>query len=106
MIRHPKRNGRYHHFKRRVRESIGAHVDADALWRILIEEINARDQTAYLKFICRINREGLRLWRIEIEGRRYAVLFDHAMDCPVTVFPQRGTVPRIGKPPLRLEEIV
>lgn len=106
MIVHPRRIGRFHHFRRRVRERIGGHVDADALWKILIEQIVAAEgspPSPYLKFICRINRDGMRLWRFEIGGVKYFALFDHNMRCPVTVFAAKGTVSRIGKPPLKLE---
>lgn len=106
MIQHPRRRARFHHFRRRVRERIGSHVDADVLWETLITEIGKSEvghRTPYLKFICRVNREGLRLWRFEIEGARNFVLYDHAMKCPVTIFPPKGKVPRIGKSPINLE---
>lgn len=90
------------HFERRVAERLGPQWDAETLWRVLIEEIH-RNESKYLTFIARMARNGRRLWRVETSIKTFFVLYDHAIDCPVTVLVD-GTVRPQGKNEIDLGE--
>ena len=93
------------HFAARVRDRIGDSVDAVHLAEGIIWAIqNARTDT--VRFVCRTNRRGMRLFRFRaVPGGRYfyALVNTEAMVC-VTVLPSGFQVGRQGKKPLELKD--
>lgn len=74
----------YLHFAKRVRGRLGQDADPEALWIHLIRSIRDQDDQA-VTFIARVNKSGRRLWRFEAGGRACFAIYDHDLDCPVTV---------------------
>lgn len=100
--------GCYIHFTQRVAERIGDGVDPKLLWDIVIREIE-RNSSPHLTFIRRLNRKGRRLWRISLKGKFYFIVFDHEINCPITVLPPKGEAKCHGDIPgesVNLEEYI
>ncbi len=98
--------GMFCHFCERVQERMGAQVDGPELWRILIRLIEERHPD--VRFVCRLNRSGRRLWTFDFLGRVWCLVFDHSDGCPVTVFEARGetaTHPELGGRKINLEAV-
>lgn len=91
------------HFSQRVAERAGPDVDAKVLWSVLIERINQPEPTPYLTFIARINKQGRRLWKIEVGDRVFFIVYDHRIDCPITLLPPSGYAKRQCGEPISLE---
>jgi hypothetical protein len=99
-----KPRGCYIHFARRVRERIGPQVRPKELWDYLIDAIQSNDASK-VQFMGRVSRKGRRLWRFEVEGDPFYVIYDHSIDCPITILKPVGCVNRHSdtrKPPINL----
>lgn len=106
MTSSPCTRGCYAHFAKRVTERIGDHVEPRPLWFGLIQAIQDND-TTLISFVARINRSGRRLWRFTVEGAPFFVIYDHNLNCPVTVLPPDGEARRhsdLHQDPINLED--
>ena len=84
-----RRRNCFHHFARRLAERVSRDMDATRLWLEVIEGVNRSDRTN-ISFVARLNRRGRRLWRVQVSARRFFIVYDHKLNCPVTVLPLRG----------------
>jgi hypothetical protein len=92
------------HFIRRVRERIGADVDAEALAAWLALGVTRSDPDVV--FVARLNRSGGRVFRFRLaDGRTFYALIDtDHMNC-ITVLPPGFTLPREGAGRLYLKDM-
>lgn len=92
------------HFQRRVRERIGANVDAHKLARELILGIENRD-TDFVNFVGRASRCGRRVFRFRLpnRGTHYALIDTTSMTC-ITVLAPGFSVSLEGKGKIILED--
>lgn len=75
------------HFIQRVRERIGEHVCPITLGDWLLHNLRNERQDV-LKFVGRVNRRGLRIFRFRVEdGRHFYALIDTESTTLVTVMP-------------------
>lgn len=84
------------HFYRRCKERMDRRVDAKAVWKELVENINNPDPEK-LVFICRVSRDGLRLWKFLWFDKWHLLLFHHGDGHPVTILQPRGRIYPQGK---------
>lgn len=72
------------HFEKRCAERIGPGVDAKHIWDVMRHEIE-NGSGEIVQFVARMSRSGRRLWKITIRQGVYFVIYDHELDCPITV---------------------
>lgn len=95
------------HFAQRVAERIGDDVDPRHLWEGLRWAI-AENRQDLVEFVVRLSRKrGRRLWKFRRPDQRFFfVIYDHDLDCPITVMRPEGEVKfhrGMNRRPLRLE---
>lgn len=77
------------HFKLRVRERVGAHVNAFSLAHHVLEGLDSGDTV----YIGRVNRNGMRCFRfLDFDQRTFYVLIDTEKNALVTVLPPGFTL--------------
>lgn len=101
----PDTKGCYLHFAQRVEERIGTHIKPKILWQVLSKAVQEGD-SAIVTFVRRISRTGRRLWRFQIAGEPYFLIYDHELECPITVLASKGRLrchPDLGCESVSLE---
>ena len=103
----PDIKGCYLHFTRRVRERIGDHIPPRALWNVLTKAVQENDE-GIVTYVGRLNKRERRLWRFQVSGDTYFLIFDHDLECPITVLLPGGNVrchPDLGCEQISLEAV-
>lgn len=106
------RKNAHRHFCKRVRERIGDSVDPQQLWDACRYGVDHLPNDL-LEFVTRTSRTGRRLWRLNLKAGTFFLIYDHEIDCPITVLDpnatdrpfNRNTVKPQGKLTLDLREI-
>jgi hypothetical protein len=94
------------HFNERVRERLWpvfGHIDPEQLFTALQENVETGHQ--YLSYVCRISRDGKRLWRVDVppSGHFYAVVRHYeGRVYPMTILLPGMKVGREGKSTITL----
>jgi hypothetical protein len=105
--RRPRPDPEDSHFHQRVRERLWpvfGPIDAAALHTALRQ--NLRPECPHVEYVCRISRDGRRLWRILMPGDRHFYALAHHNDegvWPMTVLLPGMRIAREGKSSLRLK---
>lgn len=102
----PDTKGCYLHFAQWVRERIGDHIKPKVLWLVLTKAVREGDERV-VTYVQRISRTGRRLWRFQIAGEPYFLIYDHELECPITVLLPKGNLrchPDLGCESVSLEE--
>lgn len=76
------------HFSKRVNERICPTINGDHLWHMLRKAIATNHPG--VTFIMRISRKGRRLWRFDVNDEPFFLVYDHQLDCPITVMRPTG----------------
>jgi hypothetical protein len=88
------------HFSKRVGERIGPDIDPHHLWSAVSYGVD-NQPSELVEFVVRMSRCGRRLWRLNLEQGVFFVIYDHTINCPITVLDPNQCGGRFGEPTIK-----